>query len=277
METNKLADQKGLKVGVGLYRRHHPAYLEQMKQIHEGKLGRISLLRNYCNMLSWGAVPRKPDESELQYQLRNWRVFDWLGGGRLVEAHCHELDIMDWAMKTHPVDCNGMGGRTPASVEPRFGQDYDHHFHEYTYADGTKMYSQCRQLNGCWSPIVEYVHGEKGVMELSGKIQEINTFGKRERVSPYHKEHEDLLDAIWNGKPYNEGWFGATSSFTSVLGREAGYSGQVLNWDELAAKGADLFPKEEITWDTKPPVMPDAGGRYDHALAIPGMYRPCKA
>jgi hypothetical protein len=170
-----------------------------------------------------------------------------------------------------------MGGRTQASVEPRFGQDYDHHFHEYSYADGTKMYSQCRQLNGCWSPIVEYVHGEKGVMELSGKIQEINTFGKREKVSPYHKEHEDLLDAIWNGKPYNEGWFGATSSFTSVLGREAGYSGQVLTWDELAAKGPDHFPKEEITWDTKPPVMPDASGRYDHALAVPGMYRAYKA
>jgi len=31
-----------------------------------------------------------------------------------------------------------------------FGTDFDHHFHEYTYADGTKMYSQCRQMNGCW-------------------------------------------------------------------------------------------------------------------------------
>ncbi len=90
--------------------------------------------------------------SELEYQIRNWRVFDWMGGGRLVEAHCHELDVMDWAMQDHPVEANGMGGRTRLTSERRYGTDYDHHINEYTYADGTKMYSQCRQMNGCWGP-----------------------------------------------------------------------------------------------------------------------------
>ena len=184
MDINKLADEKNRKVGVGLFRRHNPAYQEQMKQVHEGKIGKIQFLRCYCNMASWGAFPRKPGETEMEYQVRNWRVFDWLGGGRLVEAHCHELDVMDWAMKDHPRECNGMGGRTTLSSEPRFGEDYDHHFHEYTYADGTKMYSQSRTLNGLWSPISEHIHGDQGVIDLNGKIMKINELGQARAYQP---------------------------------------------------------------------------------------------
>ena len=99
METNKLADEKRLKVGVGLFRRHMPSYLDAMEKLHKGELGKIQFLRCYCNMNAWGGATRQPGMSEMEYQIRNWRVFDWLGGGRLVEAHCHELDVMDWAMQ----------------------------------------------------------------------------------------------------------------------------------------------------------------------------------
>jgi len=275
METNKLADEKGLKVGVGLFRRHMPHYIETMDKLHNGEFGKIQFLRNYCNMQSWGAFPKRPGETEMEYQVRNWRVFDWLGGGRLVEAHCHELDIMDWAMQDHAVECNGMGGRTSLSSEPRFGEDYDHHFHEYTYADGTKMYSQTRTLSGCWAPITEHIHTDKTVVDLMGKIPISRVRDRtQERVNPYRQEHKDLLDAIWNDTPYNEGYFGAISSMTAILGREASYSGKVVKWDDLVAKGCDYFPKEEVTWETQPPVLPDETGGYDHAVALPGIYRP---
>jgi predicted dehydrogenase len=275
METNKLADEKGLKVGVGLFRRHMPNYLETMEKLHKEELGKIQFLRCYCNMSAWGGFPRKPGESEMEYQVRNWRVFDWLGGGRLVEAHCHELDIMDWAMQGHAVECNGMGGRTVLSNDPRYGEDYDHHFHEYTYADGTKMYSQSRTISSCWGPITEHIHTDKTVVDLVGKIPISRVRDRtQKRVNPYHQEHKDLLEAIWNDTPYNEGYFGAISSMTAILGREASYSGQVVKWDELVAKGCDYFPKEEVTWETQPPVLPDEDGRYDHAVALPGIYKP---
>jgi len=272
LQTNKLADQKGLRIGVGLYRRHYPAYQQGIQRIREGQIGPIKFMRCYCDMAAWGGQNRRPGISEMEHQLRSWRCFDWLSGGRLVEAHCHELDIMDWAMGDHPLEANGMGGRQVCK-EARFAADYDHHFDEYTYADGTKMYSQSRAINGCWSPITEHIHGTKGVVDLSGKIVQINEYRQRETANPYHLEHADLLDAIRNDKPYHEGWFGATSSFTAILGREAGYSGQVINWDELAAKGRRLFP-EKISMNDNPPMMPNEQGNYDHLVPIPGVYKP---
>jgi myo-inositol 2-dehydrogenase/D-chiro-inositol 1-dehydrogenase len=271
-ETNRLADQKKLKVGVGFYRRHFAHYQEAVARIHDGAIGKIQYLRCYCNMPAWGGFMRKADETEMMFQVRNWRVFDWLGGGRMVESHCHELDVMDWVMKGHPVEANGMGGRQ-VCVQPQYGQDYDHHFNEYLYADGTRMYSQCRQMNKTWTLISEHVHGAKEAVDLSGKV-EINEFGRREAVNPYHKEHQALVEAIVSGAPYNEGWHGASSSFTGILGREASYCGEVVKWDLLAQKGRALFPEGELTWNTAPPVTPDDAGKYSHAVAMPGYYKP---
>ena len=49
MEANKLADEKGLKVGVGFQRRHTPDYVETIKRIHDGAIGKLMLLRAYWN------------------------------------------------------------------------------------------------------------------------------------------------------------------------------------------------------------------------------------
>ena len=270
METNKLAEQKGLKIGVGLFRRHNPGYVEAMQRIHDGQIGKISFLRCSCNMTRWGNLNRKPGLTEMEYQVRGWRCFEWLSGGRHVEAHCHELDVMDWAMQGHPMEANGMGGRQ-ATPRGQCAYDYDHHFTEYTYPDGTKMYSQSRSINGVWQDISEHIHGTQGVVDLMGKILKINEYQRREVANPYRLEHQHLLDAIWNNKPYHEGWIGATSSFTAILGREASYTGQIVKWDELVAKGRGLF-SDKLAWDADPPVMPEDGA-YEHAVAIPGIYR----
>ncbi|MGA2257466.1 MAG: Gfo/Idh/MocA family oxidoreductase, partial [Thermoguttaceae bacterium] len=49
MYTNKMAEEKGLKVGVGFQRRHPPEFIETIEKIHDGALGKIILLRGYWN------------------------------------------------------------------------------------------------------------------------------------------------------------------------------------------------------------------------------------
>jgi len=75
----------------------------------------------------------------------------------------HNLDIANWVMATdgdpreaHPVEANGMGGRVRRG---NYGDIFDHHFIEFTYADGTKMFSQSRHQPGTWNQVSEFVHG----------------------------------------------------------------------------------------------------------------------
>jgi predicted dehydrogenase len=197
----------------------------------------------------------------MQYQMRNWYYFVWLCGDHIVEQHVHHLDVCNWVKGEHPVEATGMGG-CEVRDNTGVGQIYDHHAVEFTYADGTKMFSYCRQQPGCWEHSAEYVHGTRGVSNCRS--------GTR-ALSPYQQEHVDLVAAIRKGNPYNEGWFGATSTMTAVLGRMATYSGQVVKWDEAVSDGPRETP-EKVSWNDDPPVKPDADGNYP--VAVPGIYQP---
>ena len=45
------------------------------------------------------------------------------------------------------------------------------------------------------------------------------------------------------GQRYNEGWYGANSSMTAVLGRMATYSGKLIKWDDAVASKLTQFPE----------------------------------
>jgi myo-inositol 2-dehydrogenase/D-chiro-inositol 1-dehydrogenase len=142
------------------------------------------------------------------------------------------------------------------------GQIYDNHFVEFTYADGTKLFSQCRQQDKTWSDVDEYVHGSKG---------EWNSCNLRGGRNPYEQEHVDLVEAIRKNQPLNEGWHAAASSFTAVLGRMATYSGQIVKWDDAVQNGPNEMPAA-YAWDANPPAMPDKDGNYP--MPVPGEYKP---
>ena len=54
-----------------------------------------------------------------------------------------------------------------------------------------------------------------------------------------------------------------------ILGRMAAESGKLITWDEAMASNRELAPGlDHYTWQSNPPVMPDAQGRYP--IAMPG-------
>jgi predicted dehydrogenase len=276
LETNKLADEKGLKVGVGLQRHHDAGYVNGIKQIHDGKFGDLILLQAYWNGGNiWWRGP-KEGFTEMQKQVNNWYHFVWLSGDNICEQHIHNLDVCNWAKGAHPVEANGMGGDAVRRSETfDKTQIFDHHFVEFTYPDGSKMYSQCRHAPDCYTRVDEFAFGSKGHGDINvrerGDVKDRN--GVAFKFGPMEQEHFALVEAIRNNLPYNEGPYGATSSFTSVLGRMATYSGQIVKWDEAVEKGPNEAPGiENYTWDSTPPVVPDENGVYPQA--VPGKYKP---
>lgn len=281
METNKVADEKGRKVGVGFQRRHTPSYMETIQRIHDGALGKLSFLRAYWN--GHGIWVRRRDQlakqlgrtpTEMEYQIYNWYHFCWLSGDNICEQHIHNLDVCNWAAGGHPVEANGMGGCSVRYTGDNkgVGQIFDHHFVEFTYADGTKMFSQCRHIPNTWGNVSEAAHGSEGESNCSGLIKGKNEwrFGGKNPNSMV-QEHKDLIRAIRSGEKYNEGYHGASSSMTAVLGRMATYSGQVVKWDEATTKGGTEFPAK-LAWDAKAPVAPDKDGNYP--IPVPGVFKP---
>lgn len=272
------AKKKNLKVGVGLQRHHQPCYVEAIDRIRNGEIGDLIALRCYWNtdQLNKSPYPRG-DLSELEFQIRNWYYFSWLSGDHICEQHVHNLDVCNWIKDSHPVEAHGMGGRQ-VRVGKEYGNIFDHHAVEFTYADGTKMFSQCRQMPGCTTLVAEFAHGTRGRADLNSTRCELFAGNKRNwssvddtkdmKTGEYQTEHDALFAAIRGDTPFNEVEYAANSTMTGILGRMATYSGQVVKWDE-AIKLAEPMTTDAEDWSAAAPISPDADGRY--SIAVPGV------
>jgi hypothetical protein len=177
-------------------------------------------------------------------------------------------------MNGYPVEAQGQGG-CEVRKGKEYGEIFDHHFVEFTYAGGAVMLSQCRHIEACWNAVSEHVHGTNGYADVSGakiytpKGKLIFSYGKGGRDG-HQQEHHDLFADIRAGKRPNEGEWGALSTMTSILGRMATYSGQKIGWQEALNSQLVISPVDKFTGlNDKPPVLPDKDGFY--ALPIPGQ------
>ncbi|HEY3320904.1 MAG TPA: Gfo/Idh/MocA family oxidoreductase [Planctomycetota bacterium] len=295
MAAAKLADEKKLKVAVGLQRHHESGYQGGIQAIADGKYGEITLLRVYWNGGGIWNRGRAKDMTEMQYQVHNWYHFCWLSGDNITEQHVHNLDIGNWVMSAalkktgadwaHPVEANGMGALwhrgygdfIKTMPGKNLGQILDGHFVEFTYENGVKMYSQCRHQANTFGSVSEAFHSTtspEGKSNVGGG-RGVSGAGEapKLKLGAYQQEHLDLQTAIKEDKPMNEAYYGATASMTAALGRMATYSGQIVKWDDAVNKSADSFPTN-LNWDATPPVKPDADGNYHTSIPVPGIWMP---
>jgi len=265
------AEQKNLKVGVGLQRHHDALYQETVKRLQDGAIGDVLYLRAYWNGAGYRVRPgREPGMTEMTYQLRNPYHYTWISGDHIAEQHVHNLDVCNWIKGVCPVSAQGQGGRQ-VRIGPLFGDIFDHHYVEFTYADGSRLFSQCRHIAGCWNSVSEQVIGTRGKAEVNaGRIEtSVDTWRYRgPKTNPYQVEHDRLFEAIRNNLPFNEAENGARSTMTAIMGRMATYSGRVVSWDEAFNSQLSLAP-DRYAFDGTPPTLPDASGLYP--CAVPGV------
>lgn len=262
--------KKNLAVGVGLQRHHHAIYLETIKRLQDGAIGDIHTMRAYWNSRGVWNRDRKSGMSEMEYQVWNWYYFTWLSGDHIVEQHIHNLDVINWLKGAYPVRAQGQGGRQVRTGH-EFGEIYDHHYVEFEYADGSRMFSQCRHADNCWSSVSEHAQGSKGAANISDGIITNGTDTWKYRgpkADPFQVEHDDLFASIRAGSPINEAHYGAMSSMTAILGRLCTYSGQIIEMKDALASTISLQPKE-YNFKSDAPVHPNADGSYP--IAIPGL------
>ena len=262
------AKKKNLAVVSGLCLRYHTPYREAVRRIQDGVIGDVrTLLANDYRGPIW-VKPRQPEWTDMHWQMQNWYYFTWLSGDFNVEQHVHNLDLCAWAMgDQYPVKAIGMGGR-----EVRKGIDYgnifDHHSVVYEYANGTRLISNTRQIEGCKSDISVTVLGTTGTAHLTERHNGVRISAQSdwnysgEEKNLYQVEHDELFASIRAGKPINNGEYMAKSTLLAIMGRMATYTGQEITWD--------------MAWNSKEDLSPP---RYEWGeiatpeVAIPGVTR----
>lgn len=258
------AKKKNLSVVSGLCLRYSYGFQEMIKRLHDGALGEIRTLQaNDYRGPIW-MKPRQPDWTDMHWQLRNWYYFTWLSGDFNVEQHVHYLDICTWIMRNeYPVHAMGMGGRQVRTGK-EYGNIYDHHSVVYEYANGVKLFSNCRQQAGCYNEMSSFVMSEKGTAEVSESRLVMSGDQSWKYDGPknnfYQTEHDELFAGIRSGNPINNGDYMAKSTLLAIMGRMATYTGKQITWEQAMNSQEDLTP-ENYEW----------GQIANPRIALPGV------
>ena len=288
-----LADQataKNLKVGVGLMCRHCDARRELFDRIQNGEIGDIITLRAYRMTGPVGSAfsEKKPDDiSELMYQIKRFHSFLWASGGCYSDFNIHNIDESCWMKNAWPVSAQGTGARTYRG--DYIDQNFDTYAVEYTFDDGSKLFLDGRNIDGCHQEFASYAQGSKGsaVISTTGhtpakcRIYKGQNIGKKKdlvwaypqpEANPYQLEWDHLIKAIREDQPYNEARRGAEASLVTSMGRFAAHTGQLVTFDDMLNCEQEFAPYvDQLTLDGPAPLHADEDGKYP--LPMPGILR----
>jgi len=268
----ELARKKKLSVASGLQSRYHPGYQEALRRVHDGAIGDIVSIEENFLRAPYVLYPRKPGQTEAQYQGSNQYHFHWLSGDDVPQSLVHNLDRASWALRGQaPLKCHGMGGRSTLRGEI-YGSVFDHHAVVYECSGGVRIYAFCRTIPDCYNETSSILLGTKGRCDLlRTRIQgETKWQYTGPLPNPQDLEHIELFKAIRSGTAINHGDYMARSTLIAIMGQISCYTGKEVTWEQISASDFYYPPKpEDCRIDMEPPVRPDAEGIYP--VFIPGV------
>ncbi|NBO64246.1 MAG: gfo/Idh/MocA family oxidoreductase [Acidobacteria bacterium] len=260
LKAGKQADGQ-LSVHVGFQKRYDVGYRNTVERIHAGEIGPIVLGQTFYYTNDLGRQ-NKPGMSDLEARIRNW-VFDMaLSGDIIVEQNIHIVDIVNWALKSHPVKASGTSGRAlrkqvdgiPASMLTS-----DHYILTYTYPGDVHVSFNSNQFrNKGYRQQGERFFGVDGFAETmqSGpatitlnQVREGQKTGDRMDAGKVDlhlavgTKMKALVESIKSGKYENQVEQGVETTLTSILGRIAATSGREITWERMV--------KSNESWNLK--------------------------
>ncbi len=228
--------------------RYRPQYLQAMKRIHAGEIGKVGFIRaqRYSN---WSG---KIVEGDSQKR-KNWLYRIEQSGDTILENQIHNIDVINWIMNAHPIRATGLGGQNMIEWE---GNDLlDNYGLTFEYPDNrfavfSKISYAVSELGGTFI----HAYSEKAGADVSydGPV----TFywrqkGKQPTVIDTQNVDMNLFsvqaffEAIRKGRqPFTDVEVGRDAVLTSLLGRKAIYERRTVEWDELLKEGAPPLPPE---------------------------------
>jgi myo-inositol 2-dehydrogenase / D-chiro-inositol 1-dehydrogenase len=263
IEIGKRAEGK-LSLDVGFQIRDCPPFVELVRRIHAGALGKIvcaeaHYLTGYIDRPAW------PNASANERRLRNWIYDRTLSGDIIVEQNIHVIDICNWILQAHPLKAAARGGR---DGRPNDGDVYGNYNTVFQYPGGVDVTFSSTQFAKGWWDVTERFFGTKGTSQSpyvgplgiwgeepwqygtsetkdAANPQAFSVTGKfssnLDQADPEKKKA--FVESIVNGKFHNQADKGAESALSCMMARMAAYTGREVTWEEML--------KSREVWDPK--------------------------
>ena len=241
-----------LSLDVGFQIRDCPPFVELVKRIHDGALGKIvcgeaHYLAGYIDRPAW------PNASPTEKRLRNWVYDRVLSGDIIVEQNIHVIDICNWILMGHPLKATATGGRLG---RPADGDAYGNYNVVFRYPDDVDVTFSSTQFAKGWWDVTERFFGTKGTSQspysgplgiwgeqpwqyadpaqASAQPQAFSTTGSFHSNLEYAdaEKKKAFVESIVSGKFHNQAAKGAESALSCMMARSAAYTGREVTWDE---------------------------------------------
>jgi myo-inositol 2-dehydrogenase / D-chiro-inositol 1-dehydrogenase len=254
--SGKLATSKGLCFLVDFQTRTDPFYVEAIKRVHAGAIGKFAFGEaTYHADVPWaGQEPfaREADKNP-EARLRAWGLDQALSGDIITEQNIHTLDVASWIMGQPPLCAFGTGGQKVRD----YGNCWDTFSVTFKYPDNVGIAFSSRQFKGYDTVpegILNRMFGTKGVLETSyggktmirsdednfyrgGESPAIYQAGAEANIATFHKS---ILAKDYANTTVPES---VRSNLVTILGRTAAYRGEVVTWDTIIKSTEKLQPK----------------------------------
>lgn len=234
LDAAKKADPKK-RISIDYQQRYGREYRKAFDIVRSGQLGAIRMVR-----AAWigGGLPVRTGFPESEEHIRNWLFYRERSGDIIVEQQCHNLDVVNWFMNTHPESAFGYGGR---AIRRDIGNIMDNLSATFHFDDGTVFSYTGNQFGTAnYKDISETFICERGAIRTSrqGYWLYNQPKGEPEYVKTDYDITKDAVDQFIEGartgKLENAAFTAVESTLTAIMAREAIYARREKIWKDMA-------------------------------------------
>ncbi len=248
-ESAKKAQAKDRVFLIDFQTRTDPLYIEGIARVHKGEIGKIGMLSSLYTDESFSDPPLTANvESRLQHLI--WVNDDALGGGYLVNAGIHAIDVALWLAGGTPVSATGAS--RIARNDPH-GDTHDVYSLTYEFADGLILNHRGEHLRNRFEFHADCTaHCQDGYLETgySGKVampgrntswegggvKELYQVGAKRNIATFH---DNIVGRKYENPTVEPS---INAALAAILGREAGLRRTKVTWNEMIAEKRRLTP-----------------------------------
>ncbi len=217
----------------GFQLRYDPPRRAAIDEIHNGGIGDVAYMQGNRHT---GDLPRETE----------WLFDVSRSGNMIVEQAVHIIDLMNWAMRTHPLRVMGSGGINVYHDQPPGRTTYDNYICIFEYPGDvrlcfTHLFIDPRGFTG----ISEKIWGSEYAVDLPSATKRRLTMRGEPTPDPvelWSGERGDMtqsaIDAFFghirdSTEPLNNAAYGKYATLAAIMGRTAMEEKRVVTWDEV--------------------------------------------